>query len=227
VSDIARRRGGPQIIPRPDDWSLGPDAPWQPGWQPTIPDLLAVLSPEAAELTPAFPEARPSAVLIVLADLPEGPELLLTRRSWEMSSHRGEVSFPGGRLDPGETPLEAALREAEEEVGLDPSLVTVRGELRHLNTPVSHSYIVPKVATVRGRPDVHARTAEVDRVLWVPLAELTQADTYRTEVWGNRPSDWVLHFFELDDETIWGATARMLYDLLSRAVTERTVRTGY
>lgn len=217
MSDVARRRGGRQIIPRPADWSLGPGAPWPAGWQPAIPDLLAVLSPEAAELAPAFPDARPSAVLIVVADLHEGPELLLTRRAWEMRTHRGEISFPGGRLDPGETPLEAALREAEEEVGLDPRLVTVHGELRHLNTPVSRSYIVPKVATVAGRPAVHARTAEVDRVWWVPLAELTRPDTYRTEVWGNRPPDWTLHFFELDDETIWGATARMLYDLLSRA----------
>jgi 8-oxo-dGTP pyrophosphatase MutT (NUDIX family) len=213
-----RRAGGQQIIPRPPDWNPGPAAPWSHGWTPSLDDLLASLPRHQSPVAPAFPGARPSAVLIVLADVASGPELLLTRRSWSMRSHGGEVSFPGGRLDPGETPLAAALREADEEVGLDPALVTVHGELDHLNTPVSRSYIVPKVATVSGRPHVHARTGEVDRVLWVPVRELTRADTYRAEVWGNRPSDWTLHFFELDDETVWGATARMLFDLLTRSL---------
>jgi 8-oxo-dGTP pyrophosphatase MutT (NUDIX family) len=167
---------------------------------------------------PSFPNARHSAVLIALAPGPDGPEVLLTRRSWAMRSHRGEISFPGGRTDPGETPLQTALREAHEEVGLPPDAVDVRGELEHLNTVVSRSYIVPKVATVAEPLALQARTMEVDRVLWVPLREFTRADTYRSEVWGIGPTDRTLHFFELDDETVWGATAHMLVDLLTRAL---------
>ena len=157
-------------------------------------------------------------MLIALADGGDGPEVLLTRRSWEMRSHRGEVSFPGGRTDPGETPEQAALREAHEEVGLDPGAVSVRGELEHLNTVVSRSYIVPKVATVPEPLPLAAQTMEVDRVMWVPLAEFTRPDTYRSEVWGIGPTDRTLHFFELDDETVWGATAHMLVDLLTRTL---------
>ena len=155
---------------------------------------------------------------MTLADGAAGPEVLLTRRSWEMRSHSGEISFPGGRTDPGETPVETALREAHEEVGLEPAAVTVHGELEHLNTVVSRSYIVPKVATVDAPLALEAQTMEVDRVLWVPLAEFTRPDTYRSEVWGIGSTDRTLHFFELDDETVWGATAHMLVDLLTRTM---------
>ena len=102
--------------------------------------------PAGRPLAPAFPDARPSAVLVALADGPSGAEVLLTRRSWDLRSHKGEISFPGGRIDAGESPAEAALREAQEEVGLDPAAIEVVGELEHLNTVVSRSYIVPVVA---------------------------------------------------------------------------------
>ena len=120
-------------------------------------------------------------------------------------------------MDPGETPPETAIREAHEEVGLDPSLVTVHGELDHLSTVVSRSYIVPVVATVAERPELTAAPDEVERILWVSLAELSRADTYREEWWGTAPLDRPLFFFELDDETIWGATGRMLHQLLRLA----------
>ena len=120
-------------------------------------------------------------------------------------------------MDPGETPTMTALREAHEEVGLVPDDVDVRGELTHLNTVVSRSYIVPKVALLPGRVDLAAQTMEVDRVMWVPLREFTRPDTYHTERWGFEGTTRVLHFFELDDETVWGATAHILVDLLTRA----------
>lgn len=133
----------------------------------------------------------------------------------EMRTHRGEISFPGGRLDPGETPIETALREAQEEVGLDPNQPRIVGELSHLHTIVSQSYIVPIVCVLDERPNLSPQTGEVDRVLWTPLAELSQPGTYRLEVWGQLPRQYELHFFELDDETVWGATAKMLIDLLT------------
>jgi 8-oxo-dGTP pyrophosphatase MutT (NUDIX family) len=169
-------------------------------------------------LLPAFRDSRHSAVLVVLTDGDAGPETLLTRRSWEMRTHRGEVSFPGGRMDPGESALDTALREAHEEVGLEAELVTVRGELDHLNTAITRSYIVPVVGTVPERLDLQAQTAEVERVLWVPLREFTRDGAYRSEHWGEPPLDRVLHFFELEDETVWGATARIITDLLQRAL---------
>ncbi len=215
------RAGGEQIVPRPTDWEYGPAPRWEPGATTTLDRVLSVVPEVDEPLLPAFAGAKHSAVLITLADGEQGPEVLLTRRSWEMRNHRGEISFPGGRIDPGETPTQAALREAHEEVGLEPSGVAVRGELSHLNTVASRSYIVPKVATIDlpARPELTGQTMEVDRVLWVPLAELTRPDTYHSERWKLGPTDHVLHFFQLDDETIWGATARMLVDLLDRTLT--------
>jgi 8-oxo-dGTP pyrophosphatase MutT (NUDIX family) len=209
---------GQQIIPRPPVWSLGPAAPWAVGAEPTLASVLHVVPDVVRPLLPGFGDSRPSAVLVLLTDVGNGPEMLLTRRSWEMRNHRGEVSFPGGRMDPGETALETALREAHEEVGLDPQVVTVCGELDHLETAVTLSYIVPKVGTVPERLDLCAQTSEVERVLWVPLAEFTRDGAYRTEHWGEPPLDRELHFFELEDETVWGATARIIADLLHRAL---------
>jgi 8-oxo-dGTP pyrophosphatase MutT (NUDIX family) len=163
-------------------------------------------------------DARHSAVLVPLYDGPEGAEVLLTRRSQALRNHRGEVSFPGGRMDPGETPLQTALREAHEEVALDPSVPHVLGELDHLSTVASRSRIVPIVASLPGRPEVHPSNSEVARVLFVPLADLLTPGTYREELWGSPPLDRSITFFELDDETIWGATAHMLAQLLGLAL---------
>jgi len=213
------RPGGHQIVPRPANWAPGPPPAWEPGATTTLDAVLESVPSTGRPLVPEFDGARHSAVLLALTEDERGPEVLLTRRSWRLRHHRGEISFPGGRMDPGETPTDTALREAHEEVGLDPGAVDVRGELTHLNTVVSRSYIVPKVATVAERLDLRGRTMEVDRVMWVPLAELTRPDTYRSEVWGFGGVERTLHFFQLDDETVWGATAAMLVDLLTRSLT--------
>jgi 8-oxo-dGTP pyrophosphatase MutT (NUDIX family) len=229
----AWRRGGDQVIPRPTSWRMGAAPAWaglHDGTQP-VPTSAVLGAVRArgngAPIDPVLHDARPSAVLIALWDGPTGAEVLLTKRSWQLRNHRGEISFPGGRLDPGETPVEAALREAHEEVGLDPAGVRVVGELDHISTVVSKSYIVPIVAELSERPDVAPMTGEVDRVLHVPIAELYRPDTYRQEIWWRPPTEWPIHFFELDDETIWGATGRMLVQLLSLAVGLETRTTGY
>jgi 8-oxo-dGTP pyrophosphatase MutT (NUDIX family) len=215
----ARRPGGAQIIPRPASWTLG-DIP-APAAHPlavTVDDIERALTGAVPgrPIAPTFPDARASAVLVALADGEQGAEVLLTRRSRHMRTHKGEISFPGGRMDPGETPLETALREAHEEVGLDPSLVTPFAELDHLSTVVSRSHIVPVVGRLPGVVPLAPASPEVERVMWLPLGELVRPDTYHAERWGRSPTDRLLHFFELEDETVWGATAFMLVDLLAR-----------
>jgi 8-oxo-dGTP pyrophosphatase MutT (NUDIX family) len=212
-------RGGRQVVPRPSVWSHVDTPPWG-GAEAQPPELahLARVVPSAdGPVQPAFAGARAAAVLVTLAEGESGPEVLLTRRSWMLRHHRGEISFPGGRMDPGESAVDTALREAQEEVGLDPATVEIVGELEHLNTVVSRSYIIPKVAVLTGsRPELRPSAAEVERIMWVPLAELLAPGTYHGEVWGTPPTDRLLHFFELSDETVWGATAHMLVDLLTR-----------
>ena len=177
-------------------------------------------------MTPTFADARPSAVLIALFDGPGGAEVLLTKRSKELRNHSGEISFPGGRIDPGETPVETALREAREEVGLEPEAVEVRGHLSHLSTVVSRSYIVPVVGVLTTRPALMPQEQEVARILWVPLAELVDPATFREEWWGTPPLDRRMTFFELADETVWGATAHMLRELLGLVYGPPATRTA-
>ena len=196
---------------------------------PSSAEIAAAVADAALDrlpMTPMFPDARPSAVLLALVDGPNGAEVLLTKRSETLRTHRGEISLPGGRIDPGETPVDAALREADEEVGLLPAAVRVHGQLSHMSTVVSRSYIVPVVGTVEERPPLTPHDREVARILWVPIADLVSPTTFREEWWGTPPLDRRMIFFELDDETIWGATASILYELLSIVYGPPNVRTA-
>jgi 8-oxo-dGTP pyrophosphatase MutT (NUDIX family) len=141
--------------------------------------------------------------------------VVLTRRSSRLRSHTGEVSFPGGRLEPGEEPLDAALRESYEEVGLDPTTVEVIGRLTPLTTWASPAPVLPFVAALPGRPDLQANPAEVERVLMVALVDLLDSEIYHDELWADTDGQTrLIPFFELVGDTVWGATARMLRDLL-------------
>jgi len=220
-------RGGQQHIPRPEHWRVGGAPPWHGATPRSVDEIVnAVASRPARPLAPPFVGARNSAVLVLLQQAGSGPEILLTKRSMALRHHRGEISFPGGRMDAGESAVDTALREAHEEVALVAGGVTVHGELDHLSTVVSESYIVPVVGSVAVRPPLTPHDAEVDRILWVPVAELTDPDVYREERWGTPPFDRPIHFFELDDETIWGATARMLHQLLTLAYGPPATRTA-
>jgi len=160
---------------------------------------------------------RASAVLAPLYE--DGGELyvILTRRTWQMRSHQGEVSFPGGRCDEGDPDLwHTALREAREEIALDTSAVELVGELDHLATVTSRSFIVPYVgALAPGVPATAANPSEVSAVLHVPLSELLDPSIYREERW-TFPGGWTrpIFFFELVGDTVWGATGAMLRQLL-------------
>jgi 8-oxo-dGTP pyrophosphatase MutT (NUDIX family) len=228
-------RGGPQVIPRPTAWRPGPGAEWsRPGYG--LPPRIVVAQVRAAlsargepdDRSPAevprvaLPGAsrRPAAVLCALFDENGQAHVVLTRRSSRLRSHTHQVSFPGGRLDRGEEPLAAALREAKEEVGLDTSAVEVIGRLAKLRTALNPAPITPFVAALPARPDLRPNPAEVERAYTVPLIELTGPDVYRQEIWTfpdgeERP----MEFYELIGDTVWGATARMLTELLDLVLT--------
>jgi 8-oxo-dGTP pyrophosphatase MutT (NUDIX family) len=160
-------------------------------------------------------DPRPAAVLCAIFEEDSAARVVLTRRSSRLRSHTGEVSFPGGRLNDGEAPLAAALRESDEEIGLDPNQVELLGQLSPLSTFVSRSIITPFVAALPGRPTLCPNPAEVERVFDVALSRLVDDDVYRTELWQLPNVGWrEMHLFELDDDTVWGATARMLRELL-------------
>src|SRR5688572_20188901 len=171
-----------------------------------------------ASVAEADPSSRGSAVLAAVWDEDDGAHMLLTRRATGLRSHSGEVSFPGGRRDPGESLLDAALREAAEEVALDPGSVEVLGELDHLMTITSGSFIVPYVGVLPSRPSgLVPNPGEVDAVLFVPFAELLLDEVYREERWtwsGDVVAERRLFFFELVGDTLWGATGAMVRQLI-------------
>jgi 8-oxo-dGTP pyrophosphatase MutT (NUDIX family) len=158
---------------------------------------------------------HPSAVLVPLYEREGEPHVILTRRAWHLRNHKGEVSFPGGRLEDGETIVEAALREAAEETALDPDLVEVVGELDHLVTFSSGASIAPVVGVIDGEPELAPFPGEVDAVLHVPIAELLEPHHFREELWDWEGSARPLWFFELEGDTVWGATAAILRNLLA------------
>ncbi len=217
------RAGGSQVIPRPKNFRIIDHNPWLNLDTSALSSLEAVTQAIAAfqpdqVLRQPLENVRPSAVLVGLFESSNGVEAILTRRSQNLTNHRGEISFPGGRLDAGESVLQAALRETQEEIGLSPEDVEVVGELNSMATVVSNSHIVPIVGRYRIPPKLHAVNSEVDRVFSVPLSELVRTDTYSQEHWIFDDREFQINFFYLDDETIWGATARILFQVMMLAV---------
>lgn len=159
---------------------------------------------------------RSSAVLVALFDEAGEARVVLTRRASTLRSHTGEVSFPGGRVDDGESPLAAALREATEEIGLDPAHVDIVGSLTALRTISSPSSITPFVGVLAARPVLTPNPEEVELIFDVALADLLADGVFREERWDipNGPPDRAIYFFELDHDLVWGATARILFELL-------------
>jgi 8-oxo-dGTP pyrophosphatase MutT (NUDIX family) len=171
-----------------------------------------------------------SGVLAALFEEHGEARVILTRRSTGLRTHKGEISFPGGRVNEGEDATAAARREAHEEVDLDPALVTMVGWLHPVTTMASPALIMPVIATLPGRPHLVASPGEVERVFDVALAELADPDIFHEERWripgrvisGSPDNSFPVRFFEVAGEMIWGATARMISELVTIVVTGAT-----
>src|SRR5450631_3023189 len=165
---------------------------------------------------------RLSAVLILFGPNADGGEdVVLTERSHSMRSHAGQVSFPGGAIDPGDSgPVSAALREAQEEVGLDPAGVQVVAELPALYLPPSNFVVTPIVGWwAAPSPISVVDHLEVARVLRAPLSELT-GPARRFTV--SHPSGFVGPAFDVDGLLVWGFTAGLLSTVIELAGLERS-----
>ena len=234
----------PQVIPEPAEITSGGPAPWslleptqrrgltleliqlrlrEHGRHVEVASAPGVTGEMDAfnDATPRSP-ARRSAVLVALFEEGGETHLILTRRSFALRQHRGEIALPGGRSDAGETPVQTALREAREEVGLAEADVTPVGWLNPLVSFASNSAIWPVVGFLAGRPALRADPSEVERVFTVSLAELAAEGAFLEERWRRdepRPGADVegffpIYFFRVPGDLIWGATARVLTELL-------------
>lgn len=159
---------------------------------------------------------RGAAVLVALFEEDGAARVILTKRPDTMPSHRGDVAFPGGTRQPGDASLaDAALREAEEEIGLPPTEVTLLGELDTLSTVTSRFLVAPFLGALSGRPVLVADPTEVVRIFDVSLADLLADGVHREEHWGLGSVSRPVHFFDVAGETVWGVTARILADFLT------------
>ena len=164
---------------------------------------------------------RPAAGLVLLYRAVEEPHVLLTVRGGSLRHHTGQVSLPGGALDEGETIEQAAVREAEEEVGVASRHVEVLGRLTPLHIPVSGFLLHPVVGIATAPPTFQAAEWEVARILEVPLTHLARPEIVRREIRQLRRNgelhDVEVPFFDLHGEKVWGATAMVLAEFLAVA----------
>jgi 8-oxo-dGTP pyrophosphatase MutT (NUDIX family) len=175
---------------------------------------LVLLTGDRPDLPLDEAQTRPAAVLVPVTDRAR-PGVILTQRTETMRRHAGQVAFPGGRLDPGEDAVTAALREAEEEIGLPPALVEVIGTADRYRTVTGYA-VTPVVGVVPPDLPVVPSEAEVASVFEVPLDFLLDHANHRQETvdWEGRTR----HYYEIrwEDRRIWGATAAMIVNLARR-----------
>jgi 8-oxo-dGTP pyrophosphatase MutT (NUDIX family) len=152
----------------------------------------------------------PAAVLVPIVDRGE-PYLVFAKRTDRVGQHRGQISFPGGRVDPGDaSALDAALRECEEEVGLPRAVVEPLGVLDDTETVATQYVITPFVGLVQEPVAWQPDGEEIEKVIEVPYAALVADGSFRVEWWERDGVRRPVYFFDYHGETIWGATARIL-----------------
>lgn len=168
----------------------------------------------------SFPQGvRDGAALLLLYPHHGAPHVALTVRGAELRQHTGQVSLPGGRVDPGESIEAAALRETAEEIGVKTEVVRVLGALTALEIPVSGFVLHPIVGVTDARPEFRRAEWEVARILEVPLSTLADPAVLkretRTRVRDGISTEVETPYFDIDGEKVWGATAMVLAEFMA------------
>jgi 8-oxo-dGTP pyrophosphatase MutT (NUDIX family) len=178
-------------------------------------DLAGNLARQLEPPTGVIP--RQAAVLLLLYPDAGDLRLPLTVRSDRLPSHRGEVSLPGGAIDPDDdSPISAALREAHEELGVPPAAVTVWGTLSPLYISPSNFRITPVVGMINPAPVLRPNDAEVSAVISVTVRELLDPALVIEEQWTLRGTEVRVPFFAIGGHKVWGATAVVLSEFVAR-----------
>ncbi|TML29766.1 MAG: CoA pyrophosphatase [Actinobacteria bacterium] len=185
-------------------------------WQPLLSAVAGARREDFTRIPVPAEGGRASAVLILLGESTDGPDVLLLQRAAELRNHAGQPAFPGGAADPGDADAtDTALREATEEVGLRRETVRVLTELPSLWIPVSRFLVTPVLAWWRSpHPVAPMQPAEVAGVARVPVAELVDP---ANRLWVRHPSGYVGPAFRVRSMLVWGFTAGILTVLLDLA----------
>lgn len=183
---------------------------------PQVERLQHVLHRRLRQEIDVAPPLVRAGVLIPVFTRGELVDILLTRRTDTVLTHKGQISFPGGQREETDAEtVETALRESYEEVGLEPSRVTVLGELDDVFTAVSSFVITPVVGLVQGgMEDLRPAPDEVKSLLVVPVDRLLDARVHTTETRRVGEQTYRIHYYTIGDDVIWGATGRIVYQFL-------------
>ena len=210
-----------QRVPRPEGARPAPLPPWSgaPSFpNPSIDEVAAVIDP--VDPTVDIPDGT-SAVLVPLVERPGGLSVIFTRRATTLSRDAGNVAFPGGRREGGESLLATALRESEEEIGLDRSDGDGARRARHRPyRATDRARVAPFVGVVAGDPHFTANPAEVEAIFEVPIVGLFRDGVGWEEHWTRSGLELQVAFFADDElfghDLLWGLTARITWELLLR-----------
>ncbi len=209
--------GGAPVAEHSGSYVTAPGAELPAWWQPLLSRVASARTEDFSALSTPAEGGRDSAVLVLLGeDRPGEPDLLVLQRAATMRTHAGQPAFPGGAADPEDRDAAAtALREAQEEVGLDPSSATVLAQLPRLWIPVSSFVVTPVLAWWHAPHPVRpCQPAEVAHVARLPVAELVDPDN-RVRV--RHRSGWIGPAFQVRGMLVWGFTAAVISALLDMA----------
>ena len=149
--------------------------------------------------------------------LPTMPDLLLTQRAINLTNHGGQISFPGGRLEPGESTQQAAIRETEEEIGVHESKIELFGQLTSVYIPPSDFTVTPYVGVIRCEPNFKRCPREVEQIVRAPLNQLMEPEALTSGMVTRSNGETLkVPCYRIGGHQIWGATAIMVGELVER-----------
>lgn len=184
------------------------------GLGPTRLDIAPADDPEGRTLAAALVLLYPHQLPTTLGSADGVPHLVLTRRTTALRRHSGQISLPGGRYDAEDgSLLRTALRETEEELGVDPAALTIWGRLELEHIVASHYALAPFVAYTPRRPEFRPAPAEVAEVIDLPLAQILNPAVLEEELWDFQGTPRRVSFYRHVEHKIWGATARILHQI--------------
>ncbi len=173
--------------------------------------LIAILPKVERRYRPEPHGLIRAAVLLPLLESSRGVEILLTRRTNEVKSHRGQVSFPGGTVSPAdEGVIDTALRETEEEIGLSRSQIKILGTLPPISTVSTGYFVYPSVATLLPPLNFKLNTREVKEIFTVPVEFILSEQNWRLDPVETQDGTFTTFYFRYQGYLVWGMTARLL-----------------